>query len=147
MKNKVDKKETRASGMPWEGQYGYAQALKIGRSVWISGQLGADSDGKLLEGMEAQMQQTYANIEKLLLSFDMSMESIVDETLYVTDIPSAFESRAKLGRLVYSDCTTVPSTLVQIQALALPGQLVEIKVEARKLRNRQKKAKEEIHTS
>lgn len=125
--------------MPWEEQYGYAQALKIGKSVWISGQLGADSEGKLLEGMEAQMQQSYLNIEKLLLSYGMSMESIVDETIYVTDIPSGFQARAKLGRLVYPDCTAVPSTLIQVQGLALPGQLVEIKVEARKLKKEQKK--------
>jgi len=127
----METKEIRGLAMPWEEEYGYAQALKIGRSVWVSGQLGANESGKLAEGMEEQMRVTYQNIEKLLKSFDMTMDAVVDETIYVTDMQSAFQARKKLGRSIYQDVMSVPSTIVQIENLALPGQLVEIKVEAR----------------
>jgi 2-iminobutanoate/2-iminopropanoate deaminase len=127
----METKEIRSMAMPWEEEYGYAQALKIGRSVWVSGQLGADESGKLAEGMEAQMRLAYQNIEKLLKTFDMTMAAVVDEIIYVTDMQSAFQSRKKLGRTVYPEVMSVPSTIVQVEALALPGQLVEIKAEAR----------------
>jgi len=127
----METKEIRGLGMPWEKEYGYAQALKIGKSVWISGQLGADESGNLAEGMEAQMQQTYQNIEKLLKTFDMGMDTVVEETIYVTDMESAFRARKKLGRTAYPDVMSVPSTMVEIIGLALPRQVVEIKVEAR----------------
>jgi 2-iminobutanoate/2-iminopropanoate deaminase len=124
-------KESRGLAMPWEEEYGYAQALKIGRSVWISGQLGTNESGSLAEGMEEQMRLTYQNIENLLKTFDMTMDTVVDETIYVTDMESGFQARKKLGRIVYTDVMSVPSTIVAIKGLALGGQLVEIKVEAR----------------
>jgi enamine deaminase RidA (YjgF/YER057c/UK114 family) len=37
--------------MPWEDEYGYAQAVKLGSTVWISGQFGHDEKGKLAKGM------------------------------------------------------------------------------------------------
>lgn len=127
----METKESRGLAMPWEEEYGYAQALKIGRSVWISGQLGTDESGNLAEGMEAQMRLSYQNIERLLKTFDITMDTVVDETIYVTDMESGFQARKKLGRVVYPDVMSVPSTIVQVEGLALAGQLVEIKVEAR----------------
>ncbi len=70
-------KKTKSLGMPWEREYGYAQAIKSGKIVWISGQLGHDDKGILAEGMEAQMQLTYNNIGKLLKAYGMTMEDVV----------------------------------------------------------------------
>lgn len=118
-------------GMPWEDDYGYAQAVKKGDTVWISGQLGHDDKGNLLTGMEEQMKQTYVNIKKVLSHFGMTMDDVVEEVLYVTDMPTAFEARRKNKTLFYDDPKTVASTIVVVSGLALPGQLVEIKIVAR----------------
>lgn len=45
--------------MPLEDEYGYAQAVKLGSMVLISGQFGHDETGKLAKGIEDQMLQTY----------------------------------------------------------------------------------------
>lgn len=124
-------KTSQGFGMPWEDDYGYAQAVKKGDTVWIAGQLGHDEKGNLLTGMEAQMKQSYVNIKKLLSSFDMTMGDVVEEVLYVTDMATAFEARKKNKTLFYDDPKGVASTIVVVNGLALPGQLVEIKIVAR----------------
>ncbi|WFB69192.1 Rid family hydrolase [Chryseobacterium sp. WX] len=117
-------------GMPWEDIYGYAQAVKKGNTVWISGQLGHDKKGELAEGMEAQMKQTYANIKELLSRYDMTMENVVEEVIYAMDMTTAFEARKNFKTEFYDNPKAVASTMVGVSGLALPEQLVEIKIVA-----------------
>ncbi|PWV46517.1 Rid family hydrolase [Chitinophaga sp. S165] len=124
-------KETQALGMPWEDDYGYAQAVKKGDTVWIAGQLGHDEKGVLAQGMEAQMKQTYANIKTLLSRFNMTMDDVVEEVLYVLDMQTAFEARRDNKATFYTNPKSVASTIVVVSGLALPDQLVEIKIVAR----------------
>jgi enamine deaminase RidA (YjgF/YER057c/UK114 family) len=124
-------KESVGFDMPWEDDYGYAQAVKKGDTVWISGQLGHDEKGVLAQGMEAQMKQTYVNIGKLLSRFDMTMDDVVEEVLYVMDMQTAFEARKNNKSEFYPNPKSVASTIVVVNGLALPGQLIEIKIIAR----------------
>ncbi len=34
--------------MPWEDQYGYAQAVKVGDTIYVSGQLSHDDQGNMV---------------------------------------------------------------------------------------------------
>ena len=126
----TNKKETQGLGMPWEQEYGYAQAVKVGNTVWLAGQVGHDDKGVLANGMEAQVKQSYVNIKKLLAGFGCTMDDVVEEVIYVLDMNEAFNARKKLGRDIYPDPMRVPSTLITVNGLALPGQLVEIKIVA-----------------
>ncbi len=128
----VKDKEAKGLGMPWEAEYGYAQAVRAGDTVWLSGQLGHDDKGVLADGMEAQMRQTYTNIRTLLEAYGLTMNDVTEEVVYVLDTQSAFEARKKLGREVYPDPMQVASTLIGVVGLAIPGELVEIKIVARK---------------
>ena len=127
----ADKKQTQSLGMPWEKEYGYAQAVKKGNTAWLAGQVGHDDHGVLLVGMEAQVRQAYVNIKKLLEGFGMTMDDVVEEVLYVMDMNMAFEARKKIGKEFYPDPMEIPSTLIQVNGLALAGQLVEIKIIAK----------------
>lgn len=115
-------------GMPWEEIYGYAQAVKKGNTVWVSGQLGHNEKGELAEGMDAQMMQSYANIKQLLSRFEMSMDHVVEEVIYVTDMASGFEARKKIKNDFYPDPLSIASSIIGVSELALPGQFVEIKI-------------------
>lgn len=42
------KKDSKGHGMPWEDSYGYAQALKVGSTIYVSGQLSHDDDGNMV---------------------------------------------------------------------------------------------------
>ncbi|KAA0125959.1 RidA family protein [Chryseobacterium sp. SN22] len=125
-----ENKTAEGFGMPWEDIYGYAQAVKKGNTVWISGQLGHNEKGELADGMEAQMKQAYANIKELLSRFDMTTENVVEEVIYAMDMTTAFEARKNFKAEFYGNPKAVASTMVGVSGLALPGQLVEIKIVA-----------------
>jgi len=126
-------KETKSLGMPWEKEYGYAQAVKVGDTIYLSGQVSHDDEGKIvgLRDMEAQMRQAYANIKKVLAEYGATMDNVVDEILFVTDMDIAFAAAVKCRREVFSGTPIVASTIVQIQRLAFPDLMIEIKCVAK----------------
>jgi len=126
-------KETKSLGMPWEKEYGYAQAVKVGDTLYLSGQVSHDDEGKIvgLRDMEAQMRQAYANIKKVLAEYGATMDNVVDEILFVTDMDIAFAAAVKCRREVFSGTPIVASTIVQIQRLAFPDLMVEIRCVAK----------------
>ena len=112
-------KETASLGMPWEKEYGYSQAVKVGDTIYVSGQVAHDDNGKIVgKGeMQAQMRQAYSNIHKVLAQYGATMDNIVDETLFVTDMDSAFAAAIKCTNEVFFGAPVVASTIVQIQRL------------------------------
>jgi 2-iminobutanoate/2-iminopropanoate deaminase len=43
-------KETKSLRMPWEKEYGYSQAVKVGDTIYLSGQVSHDDKGNIVEG-------------------------------------------------------------------------------------------------
>ena len=96
----VNGKEAAYFGVPWEDAYGYAQAIKVGDTIYVSGQLSHDEKGNLIAPasldefgkpaefsmMEQQMRATYANAVKLLARFGATLDNVVEDTLYVLDV-------------------------------------------------------------
>ena len=126
-------KETKSFGMPWEKEYGYSQAVKVGDTIYLSGQVSHDDSGNIvgLRDMEAQMRQAYANIHKLLAQYGATMDNIVDEILFVTDMNTAFAAAVKCREEIFFGTPVVASTIVQIQRLAFPELMIEIKCVAK----------------
>jgi 2-iminobutanoate/2-iminopropanoate deaminase len=122
-------KETKSLGIPWEKEYGYAQTVKIGDTIYVSGQVSHDDDGNIVGrgDMEAQMRQAYSNIKKLLAHYGATMENIVDEILFVTDMNAAFAAAVKCRQEIFSGNLIAASTIVQIQRLAFPELMIEIR--------------------
>jgi enamine deaminase RidA (YjgF/YER057c/UK114 family) len=129
----VINKETKTLGMPWEKEYGYAQSVKVGDTIYLSGQVSHDDRGNIvgLGDMEAQMRQAYANIQKVLAQYGAAMENIVDEILFVTDMNTAFAAAVKCRQDIFSGTPVVASTIVQIQRLAFPELMIEIRCVAK----------------
>jgi len=121
-------KETKSLGMPWEKEYGYSQAVKVGDTIYVSGQVSHDDKGNILgEGdMEVQMRAAYANVEKVLAQYGVTMDNIVDEILFVTDMDTAYAARVKMKQEVFSGSPVLASTIVQIQRLG-SQQMIEIR--------------------
>ena len=122
-------KETKSLGMPWEKEYGYAQAVKVGDTIYLSGQVSHDDSGNIvgIGDMEAQMRQAYANIWKVLAQYGATMDNIVDEILFVTDMNTAYAAAVKCREDIFFGTPVVASTIVQIQRLAFPDLMIEIK--------------------
>jgi 2-iminobutanoate/2-iminopropanoate deaminase len=126
-------KEAKSLGMPWETQYGYAQGVRAGDTIYLSGQVSHDDQGTILGlgDMEVQMRQAYANVQKMLTQYGVTMANVVDEVLFVTDMEAAFAAAVKLRPEVFGGRPVVASTIVQIQRLAFPELMIEIKAVAK----------------
>jgi len=122
--------------MPWEDQFGYAQAEKVDDTIYLSGQLSHDDQGNLVGAdpldMETQMRQTYANAKKILGEFDATLDNVVEEVIYVTDMDQAMSVAGPVRKEAYgSDKPQVACTILVTPRLAFPTQLIEIKFVAK----------------
>jgi enamine deaminase RidA (YjgF/YER057c/UK114 family) len=125
-------KEAQGFGMPWEDEYGYAQAVKVDDTIYVSGQLSHDAEGNMVGAvppdMEAQMRQTYANATKILARFGATLDDVVEEVIYVTDMDKAFAAAGPVRKEAYGATRpAVASTILVTPRLALASQLIEIK--------------------
>lgn len=136
------RKDVKGFGMPWEDLYGYCQAVKVDDTIYVSGQLSHDEQGNLVgaaplddngkisdhSNMETQMRQTYANAKKILSEFGATLDNVVEEVVYVTDMDKAMDVAGPVRKEAYgSEKPQVASTIFVTPRLAFPAQLIEIK--------------------
>lgn len=126
-------KEAKSLGMPWEQEYGYSQAIKVGDTIYLSGQISHDDAGGIvgIGDVEAQVRQAYVNIQKLLAEYGAGMENIVDETWFVTDIEAGAAVAGELRKEIFSGNPVAALTVVEIKRLAFPELMIEIKCVAK----------------
>jgi enamine deaminase RidA (YjgF/YER057c/UK114 family) len=89
-----------------------------------------DDNGKIRDhsNMETQMRQTYANAKKILSQFGATLDNVVEEVLFVTDMDTAFAVAGSVRKEAYgSKKPAVASTILVTPRLSLPTQLIEIK--------------------
>jgi enamine deaminase RidA (YjgF/YER057c/UK114 family) len=127
------KKEAKSLGMAWEKDFAYSQAVKVGDTIHVAGQVSHDEQGNIVgEGdMERQMRQAYENVKRLLAQYGASMENVVEDVLFVTDMDAAFKAACKVRKEIFAGTAPSASTIVQIQRLAFPALMVEIKCVAK----------------
>jgi enamine deaminase RidA (YjgF/YER057c/UK114 family) len=128
-------------GVAWEKAFGYAQAVQVKDTIYLSGQLSHDKAGNLVapanlneagkpvdfSNMEAQVRQTYLNAIELLGEFGATLDDVVEETLYVLDVDAAFAAASKVRKEMYgTDRPQCASNLIGTTRLAFPEQLVEV---------------------
>ena len=51
--------------------------------------------------MDDQIRQTYVNAKKLLAEFGATLDDVVEETLFVLDVPSVFAAGFKVRKEMY----------------------------------------------
>jgi len=112
--------------------YGFAQAVRVGGLIHVSGQTAMSDEGTILgEGdMATQMREAYNAIDRVLVTFGATCHDVVDETLFVTDYLAAAAVAREVREAVYGARFDVASTLVEVASLGLPGMLIEIKCTA-----------------
>ncbi len=109
----------------------YAQAVLHGASAQrlvISGQVGITADGKLLEGMEAQLRQCWANLFAVMMAAGFEKKHLVKTVIYVTQPGQVALSRRIRDEALEGLLTA--STYIQCAGLASPDLLCEIEGEA-----------------
>lgn len=112
----------------------FAQGVRVGNALYLSGQVGVDAKGLAGADLPAQIELAYTNIQRVLAQFGATLENIVDETLFVTDMQellSQAEAIYAKRQHAYGKPPEVCQTVVQVSALLLPELKVEIKCIAR----------------
>jgi len=106
----------------------YSQAIRAGKFLFASGQLGLDpTTGNLQEGIEAQTRQALANLQAVLAEAGGSVENVVKTTIFLADLAHF----ATVNNLYAQVFQTEPPARSTVQVAALPkGGLVEIEIVA-----------------
>ena len=114
-------------GMPWEQSYGFAQAVQVGPTLYISGQLSHDMEANFVGSgdFELQVRTTFANLDRVLAAYGAGREQVVQTTVYVKDLRRHFDAVARLHAEYFGDHRPT-STVLGVVELALPEQMVEI---------------------
>ena len=108
----------------------FSQGVQTGNILTLAGQLGDDLEGNVPNDLQGQMENCYRNIETILKEFNATLDNIIDETWFVTDIEECmnnvseiFDSRKK----IYKCKPEVSQTLIGVSALVDPKYKIEIK--------------------
>jgi 2-iminobutanoate/2-iminopropanoate deaminase len=116
---------------PYEKDFGYSQAVLIDKTLYISGSVAADQNGRLVSAgdMAGQMRAAYSNIRRTLEAHGSSFDEVVKETIYTTNMDALL--KASDLRFEFYGKERLPTTSwVQVQRLIDPGFLVQIEVVA-----------------
>ena len=108
--------------------YALSQGFRVGDLVIVSGQAALDEQGRIVGpgDFDAQAEQTFCNLARVLEAGGSSLERIVKVTIFLTDMAN-FPKIVELRRRWFSPPYPA-DTIVQVAALALPE--LEIEIEA-----------------
>ena len=113
------------------GKYSHGAEIPQGaRVLFVSGQVGMDSRGKLQPTFEKQALQAWKNIGQVLKAAGMGYKDIVKITSFITDGRYLMANRAARDQFITEPYPA--ATLLVVQGLADPAMLVEIEVVAAK---------------
>jgi enamine deaminase RidA (YjgF/YER057c/UK114 family) len=123
---KIDKKLFRA------GPYSdfFSQGVQVGNILTLAGQLGDGEDGEILQSIKEKMENCYKNIKNVLKEFGASLDNVIDESWFVTDVNKCMENVDEIflaRERIYGCKPEVSQTLVGTTALVSPDYKIEIK--------------------
>ena len=112
---------------PYE-PYRLSQGMRVGDLLFVSGQAAISPEGELVGvgDFDAQAEQTFRNLERVLAAGGSSLERVVKVTIFLTDManfPKIVDLRGRWFTEPYP-----ADTIVEVSSLALPG--LEIEIEA-----------------
>ncbi|MCH2239586.1 RidA family protein [Anabaena sp. YBS01] len=108
--------------------YAISPGWKAGGLLFLSGQAAIDANGAIVGAgdFDAQLEATFANIDRVLAAGGSDRSRIIKVTIYLTDMgnfPAIVAARRR-----YFTPPWPADTIVEVRALALPELMVEIDV-------------------
>ena len=98
------------------------------RTVYISGQIAFDNDGKVVGAgdMKAQAEQVFKNLETALKAAGATFADVVKMNSYTTDMSKVADVREVRAR--YFGANAPASTFVEVKGLVRPELMLEVEV-------------------
>jgi enamine deaminase RidA (YjgF/YER057c/UK114 family) len=112
-----------------EKALGYSQAVLAGNTLYLSGMISVDATLAVIGkgDMAKQVETIYAILGRVLAHHGMTLQNVVKETHYTTDL-AAFSGARDARAVAYAADNAYPSasTAVEVKALFSPDALLEI---------------------
>ena len=108
----------------------FSQGVQVGNTLHMAGQVGTGANGTAPDSLVEQMKNAYQHVESVLKEFDCTMDNVVEETWFVTDMHECMTQAQDLfaaRQAIYRKPPEVAQTLVQVVALVDPSFKIEIK--------------------
>jgi enamine deaminase RidA (YjgF/YER057c/UK114 family) len=115
-------------GLSKSANYSQVVSASAGRVVFVAGQVALDAEGELVGkgDLGAQARQAYRNVATALNAAGADVTDVTKITTFVVEYdPDLRESIGQARREAFGDHLPA-STLVGVQALALPEYLIEV---------------------
>ena len=104
-----------------------AQALRVGRALYVSPQFGTDSSGTLVgTDLRTQAVQAFANVGAVLRAAGSNPRNVVSLTIFVVNHGPADEALIREVGAAYLTTNAPIVTVVGVQSLAREGALISI---------------------
>jgi enamine deaminase RidA (YjgF/YER057c/UK114 family) len=114
----------------WARPSGYAHGmLATGRLLAVAGQIGADSEGRVVQGgLPAQLERALANVADVVAAAGGTFGDVISMTIYVVDRAAYLGAREELGEVWRRRAGRhYPAvTLVEVNGLVAAGAVVEL---------------------
>ena len=108
----------------------YAPAVKVGQTVYISGQIGRNAAMELVAEKEAQFVQAFENLKKVLEAAGAGFDDIVDVTSYHTDMRDLPLYMQVRDRYFTGNSHPAWTAIGAAQLCGAPGYFLEVKAVA-----------------
>ena len=108
----------------------FSQGVQVGNVLTMAGQIPVDDKGNIPIDFKRQMIICYQNIKRVLDHFGGTLDNVVDETWYVTDIDECMGNLSEIfaeREKIYGRKPEVSQTLIGVKALVEPNLKIEIK--------------------
>ena len=117
-----------------EKEYGYSHAVRIGNDHKISGAVSMNDSGIIVApgNMEQQMKNCYSDLEKILKHYGYTFDDVVVENIYTTNMKDMIKVSGLRNSIYKNHFPT--GTWLEVKGLAVDGQLIEIDMEAHKVK-------------
>lgn len=126
----MDEKKLIDPGWKWDDRFVFSQAVQVGDTIYVSGQVALDPQGNVVGkgDMKAQTRQALENVKAVLAAAGATIDDVVRVTAYLTDMSKLMDSHEVRGE--YFKNARPASTSVEVKSLAFPDLMIEIDIVA-----------------
>ena len=109
--------------------YHYAPAIRVGDTLYLSGQVGRDEHLNVVHGTEAQFVQAFENVKHVLDAAGATFDDVVELETWFTDSMADLKTFLEVKDRYFTN--RYPTwTGFAVKGFSMPGILVEIKCKA-----------------
>jgi len=115
----------------------YSPGVLVDKTLYIAGQIGWDSTGKVVDGIEAQTKLALENMGHVLEAAGATHKNVVKVTVLLKNIGDSpkmnevyrtFFPNNHPARAAYEVAALPVGALVEIEAIAIVGEIIEAKL-------------------